>query len=80
MRLSAHADSKDYNDISRYLKLKINGRLVHNIISLDTEKMEVEEYGEYDGQSYYLPTQYRFVDTIELDYSEVPEVILRDFC
>lgn len=79
MRLSALTESKDYHDISRYLKLKINGQLAHNIISLDTERMEVEEYLKYNGWGSDLPTQWRFVDTIEIDYSEVPEVILRDF-
>lgn len=79
MRLSAYTDSKDYHDISKYLQLKINGQLTNNIIGLDTERMEVEEYSEYDGWGSDLPTQWRFVDTIEIDYSEVPEIILRDF-
>lgn len=79
MRLSAETNSKDYHDISKYLKLKINGQLANNVISLDTERMEVEEHLKYNGWVSDLPTQHRFVDTIEIDYSEVPEVILRDF-
>lgn len=79
MRVSAETNSKDYHDISRYIKLKINGQLTNNIISLDTERMEVEEYLKYNGWGSDLPTQHRLVDTIEIDYSEVPEVILRDF-
>ena len=79
MRLSAETNSKDYHDISRYIKLKINEQLADNVISLDTERMEVEEHLKYNGWGSNLPIQYRFVDTIELDYSEVPEAILRDF-